>query len=116
MAKKSNKEKYRSLLNTISGYMVLYLGASLLFNFISSFSSEAGSKFITLLFGIGLIFLGIYVLKFEKWAVTLSGVYAIVLLINMWFITKLIGGGLMILITNIPSYILIVNWWVFKQK
>lgn len=116
MVKKSMKEKYRNLLNTISGYIVIFLGASLLFNFISSFSSELGSSFTTLLFGVGLIFLGIYVLRCEKWAVILSGVYAIALLINMWFITKLIGGGLIILITNIPSYILIINWWVFKQK
>jgi len=116
MVKKSTKEKYKNLLNTISGYIVIFLGASLLFNFISSFSFEIGSIFTTLLFGVGLIFLGIYVLRFEKWAVTLSGLYAIALLINMWFITKLIGGGLMILMTNILSYILIINWGVFKQK
>ena len=116
MINKSTKEKYRNLLNTISGYIVIFLGASLLFNFISSFSSEVGSNFTTLLFGVGLIFLGIYVLRFEKWAVVLSGLYAIALLINMWLITKLVGGGLMILITNILNYILIVNCWVFKQK
>lgn len=116
MVKKSTKEKYRNWLNTISGYIVIFFGASLLFNFISSFSSEIGPSFTTLLFGVGLIFLGIYVLRFEKWAVVLSGLYAIALLINMGLITKLMGGGMIISITNIPTAILIINWLVFKEK
>lgn len=110
------EKKYRNLLNSISGYIVIFLGASLLYNFFSSLTSELSSSFITVIFGIGLIFLGIYVLRFEKWAIVLSGIYGIALLINMWFIARFIGGGLMILITNIPTFILVINWWLFKSK
>ena len=116
MVRKSTRDKYRKLLNTLSGYIVIISGVLLLYNFISGFSSELGSSLAALFFGTALIFLGIYILRFEKWAVVLSGLYALASLINVFFITKLIGGGLMSFLTCIPPCILIINWLIFKQK
>lgn len=106
------KKKHKNLLNKISGWIVIYFGISLMYNMLSGLSES----FLTLIFGIGLIFLGVYVLRDERWAIILSGVYAIALTINMWIISKIIGGGWIIFLSNIPAYILIINWWVSESK
>lgn len=108
------KKKYKDLLNKVSGYIVILAGILMIFNL---FKSGLGSlKFLNIFFGIALIFLGTYVLKYEKWAVILSGVYGIALLINMYSLTKLVGWNALILILHIPMFILIINWSVFFHE
>ena len=113
---KSFSAKAKKWLNPISGYIVLFFGASLIFNFISYINSEGNlwASISGLIFGVGLIFLGIYVLRSEKWAIILSGIYAITLLINTFLIAKLYGGALLLLVVNIPIYVIILNWWLFE--
>jgi len=106
------KKKHKELLNKISGWIVIYLGISFIYNLISGLSEG----FTPLLLGVGLILLGAYVLRAERWAIILSGVYAVALTINLWAISKLIGSGWIILLSNIPSYVLIINWWVSESK
>ncbi len=52
------------------------------------------SAFKSLIGAIGLIFLGLYVLKVEKWAVILSGIFGIASLINSKIILGTFGTGL----------------------
>jgi len=111
-------DKIRKWLNEVSGYIVMIFGGSLIFNFIFNINSEMNllTSFSGLIFGVGLILLGIYVLRSEKWARILSAIYAITLLISTYLVSKLYGGALLLLLVNIPCYVIIMNWWLFDDK
>ena len=124
MVKKANEKKQNSLLNMlniISGWIVIISGVLLLFDNILGFGialEEVGwfIVFTAIIGGISLIFLGIYILRFEKWAVTLSGILGIVSLINTRLVVGFVGGRFIGFLLGIPTYILIINWIFFKSK
>jgi len=122
----SKKETIKNLLNKIAGWLVIFSGVILLFyNFIdlkSTLEILGGfSAFKSLIGAIGLVFLGLYVLKVEKWAVILSGVFGIASLISSRIIFRAFGSGLFSngllgFVLTITPYVLIINWIFYRKK
>jgi hypothetical protein len=118
----------KDLLNKVSGWLVILSGTLLfIYNLIdikSTLEILGGfSLFKALLGAVGLVFIGIYVLRFEKWAVILSGVFGITSLIHSRMLFGFIGGGgglfsggLLGFVLGITPYLLIVNWIFYRKK
>ena len=114
--KKENK--YSKILRKISAYILMLIGLITFLNPLEGFDSTTPlfPIILTILGGIALIFLGIYILRNEHWAFIIAGVYGIVAFVNGRFIAKLFGlGGWMTVLFNIAYLILIINWF-FNDK
>jgi hypothetical protein len=88
------------------------MGVSLIFSF---FSNEEANIFIILV-GVSLIFLGLYIKRLEKWAVILSGLVSLTIILDTFLINKMFGSPLIFLVSSIPALIVVINWMVFKSK
>ena len=88
------------------------MGVSLIFSF---FSNEEANMLIILV-GVSLIFLGIYMKRREKWAVILSGLVSLTIILDNFVINKMVGSPLLFLVSSVPALIIIINWMVFKSK
>ena len=109
MNKKTKKNLLKNL-NEVSGGIVIISGVLLLFFNLIDFTSEfALSHIRVMISGIALIFLGIYVLRIEKWAIRLSGIVGVVLLINGSLSLGLFSS-FRTAIFDIAYIILILNW------
>ena len=120
---KLNKKNLLENLNRVSGWLVLLSGALLIYYNLIDFSDSLEilgwfSPVRAIIGAIGLIFLGIYVLKFEKWAVVLSGIFGISLLISSWVFgsSGLFSQGLLFFVLSITPYVLIINWIFYRKK
>ena len=75
MIKKNSlkKETIKNLLNKIAGWLVILTGISLLYFLFFQGDPEYPRKFLVsflfLVSGIAFIILGVYMFKFEKWAI-----------------------------------------------
>jgi len=119
MVKKNSSRKgaWEDALNKISGWVVIALGSLLTILTLTNFNTE-GSLFyplINLFSYIALIFLGLYVLRFEKWAVILAGVYGIVMVLNNIWIYGLFSGNLFGITLDLVYFLLIFNLVFYKN-
>jgi len=116
MTKKIKNTK-RDLLNKISGYVVIVLGVVFLYYSLSTFGKEISLFFpiVNSLSSVALIFLGVYVLRVEKWAIILAGVYGVASLINGWWMLGLFSGFRGVLF-DISHIVLIINWWISNKN
>jgi len=119
----SKKETMKDLLNKIAGWLVIFSGVLLIYYNLLDFSNSLEilgwfSPVRSIIGAIGLIFLGIYILRFEKWAVVLSGVFGISLLISsrIFGSSGLFSQGLLFFVLSITPYVLIINWVFYRKK
>lgn len=116
-----NKKTKRNLLNKlnrISGWILIALGSVFFLVSLPTFNSEISLFYplINILSSVALIFLGIYVFRFEEWAIVLAGVYGLVsFVINSWT-WGLFSGGFRGIMFEIAYLILILNWWVLNKN
>ena len=119
MVKKDSSRKgaWKDVLNIISGWVVIALGSLLTILTLINFNTELGLFYplINLFSSIALIFLGLYVLRFEKWAVVLAGVYGIVMVLNNMWIYGLFSGNLFGVTLDLAYFLLIINWVFYKN-
>lgn len=114
--KKKTKELLLDKLNRTSGWILIISGVFLLYINITGFTSELISSNIrNIVSGIALIFLGIYVFRFEGWAIILAGIFGIVLLANSIWFSGLFSGGFIGILFELAYFILILNW-IFLDK
>ncbi len=116
--KKKIKKNLLNKLNKISGYILIALGIVFLITSLSTFGEEVSLFFpvVNSLSSVALGFLGIYVLRTEKWAIVLAGVCGGALLINSWWFWGLFSGGFRGIIFDVAYIFLLVNWIFFKSK
>lgn len=116
--KKKTKKNLLNKLNKISGYILIALGVVFLYYSLSTFGEEVSLFFpiVNSLSSVALGFLGIYVLRVEKWAIILAGVCGVVLLISNSWIGGLFSGGFRGIIFDVAYILLVVNWIFFKSK
>lgn len=124
--KKKSVGKYRRILNTVSGWLILFSALLMIFYNVIDFGDSLRllgwfSPVLSIVGTIGLVFLGIYLLRVEKWAIILAGVFGIVALINSWLITSylgfggLFGNGVLGFVLGITPYVLIANWIFYRE-
>jgi hypothetical protein len=116
MGKKQENKK--TTLNKISAYSLFVLGLIILYFALSSFGEaiDLGMSLffpiINILFSIALFFLGIYVLRIEKWAIILAGVYGLVGIITGLWVYGLFSGTFLGILMDLINVLLIINWGV----
>ncbi len=116
--RKKTKKNLLNKLNKTSGWILVALGFVFLVSSLSTFGSEISLFYpiINTLSSVALGFLGIYVLRIEKWAIILSGIYGLALLIINSWIWGLFSGGFRGIIFDVAYIILVINWWISNDK
>ena len=109
---------FKILVNKVSGWAMMVVGAILTYYSVTTLPliNEIGAFFpiFNTLTSIALIFLGIYILKVERWAVILAGAYGMVALITRWWSLGFPSSVQAILMT-LADVLFVINWIIFKN-